>query len=57
VLAQDESGRNYQSVITREQCNDGMSDRQFGFSIRMFLAGKGDGNQVLSGCCTLDHSF
>jgi uncharacterized membrane protein len=41
-------------VVSREACSDGMSDRRFGFSLRMFKAAP-DGNQVLSGCCTLDH--
>lgn len=41
-------------IITREACGDGMSDRQFGFSARMFLEAP-DGNAVYSACCTLDH--
>ncbi|TGD43189.1 hypothetical protein EEB11_10205 [Pseudotabrizicola sediminis] len=41
-------------VITREGCSDGMSDRAFGFSTRMFTEAP-DGNATLQGCCTLDH--
>lgn len=41
-------------VITREACSDGMSDRVFGFSTRMFTESQ-DGNSALHGCCTLDH--
>ena len=41
-------------VVTREACSDGMSDRAFGFVTRMFTEAP-DGNDVLHGCCTLDH--
>lgn len=41
-------------IVTRESCSDGMSDRAFGFSIRMFTHAP-DGNAALGGCCTLDH--
>lgn len=41
-------------IITRELCHDGMSEREFGFSNRLFVESP-DGNQVVSGCCTLDH--
>jgi uncharacterized membrane protein len=41
-------------IVTRERCNDGMSDREYGFATRMFLQGP-DGNAAFSGCCTLDH--
>lgn len=41
-------------IIMRETCFDGMSDRQFGFSARMFLESP-EGNAVYSACCTLDH--
>ncbi len=41
-------------IITREICNDGMSDREYGFSARMFLEAP-DGNAAVSACCTLDH--
>lgn len=42
-------------MITRELCSDGMSDREFGFSARLFTEAP-DGNRFLRGCCTLDHS-
>ena len=41
-------------IVTREACSDGMSDRAFGFSTRMFTEAP-DGNESLRGCCTLDH--
>lgn len=41
-------------IVTRQQCSDGMSDRLFGFATLMFLAAP-DGNETVSGCCTLDH--
>lgn len=41
-------------IIAREVCSDGMSDREYGFAMRMFLEAP-DGNQAFSGCCTLDH--
>ena len=41
-------------VITRQTCHDGMSDRVFGFSTKMFLEAP-DGNGAYDGCCTLDH--
>lgn len=40
-------------LITREQCNDGMSNREFGFSGRLFTETP-DGNTFHFGCCTLD---
>lgn len=41
-------------MVSRETCSDGMSDRRFGFAVRMFEEAP-DGNQLLGGCCTLDH--
>lgn len=41
-------------IVARGQCNDGMSDRDFGFSTHMFLESP-DGNATYAGCCTLDH--
>ena len=41
-------------IITRETCHDGMSDREYGFTSKIFVDAP-DGNQILSGCCTLDH--
>ena len=49
----DESGRNYHLIVTRERCSDGMSDRLYGFSARLFRQG-GPENLLYSGCCTLD---
>ncbi len=47
-------GTDYTLIVQREGCSDGMSDRPFGFSARLFLEGAA-GNRALSGCCTLDH--
>lgn len=41
-------------IVSRGLCNDGMSDRDFGFSTHMFLESP-DGNATFKGCCTLDH--
>lgn len=41
-------------IVSRGQCNDGMSDRDFGFSTHMFLESP-EGNIAYTGCCTLDH--
>lgn len=41
-------------IVTRAQCSDGMSDREFGFRTLMFIEAP-DGNQTVAGCCTLDH--
>lgn len=41
-------------IVMREKCADGMSDREYGFAARMFLAAP-DGNAVHAACCTLDH--
>ena len=41
-------------VVLREACSDGMSDRAYGFSTRMFTQAP-DGNMTAQGCCTLDH--
>lgn len=41
-------------LALREPCTDGMSDRPFGLSARLFLQGA-DGAQALAGCCSLDH--
>lgn len=39
-------------IVTKEQCFDGMSDRRFGFSARLFQQTERE-NTLLSGCCTL----
>lgn len=41
-------------IVTRAACSDGMSDRQFGFQTLMFVEAP-DGNETVTGCCTLDH--
>ena len=42
-------------TITREACNDGMSDRDFGFAARLFTEAP-DGNSLMPGCCTMQMS-
>lgn len=39
-------------IITALNCNDGMSDRNFGMSISMFIEAP-DGNTMQTGCCTM----
>jgi uncharacterized membrane protein len=46
--------RDYTLTILREPCWDGMSDRPFGLSARLFLRGPA-GNLAVPGCCSLDH--
>ncbi|MGR3485452.1 MAG: SH3 domain-containing protein [Paracoccaceae bacterium] len=41
-------------TAAREVCGDGMSDRIFGLSAQVDVAGP-SGDAVLRGCCTLDH--
>lgn len=53
AYAEDALGRGFQLIVTRETCSDGMSDRIYGFSARLFLAFR-EGNRLYSGCCTLD---
>jgi uncharacterized membrane protein len=40
-------------IVDRRQCNDGMSDRRYGWRAMLFTEAP-DGSSVLSGCCTLD---
>lgn len=47
-------GTNYRLAVTRGQCSDGMSDREFGWSARLSLR-SARGLETLAGCCTLDH--
>lgn len=43
----------YVLMAERAMCGDGMSDREFGFSARLFVETP-DGNRFLRGCCTMD---
>ena len=45
----------YTLIAERAQCSDGMSDREFGFSARLFREAP-DGNRFLRGCCTMDQN-
>jgi len=42
-------------LVQRQICGDGMSDRAFGFSARVFTQAP-DGNRFYSGCCTMDQN-
>lgn len=42
-------------LVQRESCGDGMSDREFGFSARLFVTAP-DGNRFYHGCCTMDQN-
>ena len=39
------------TVVQRAECNDGMSDRQYGLSVSMVI----NRDRLYSGCCTLEH--
>ncbi|MCK4713165.1 MAG: SH3 domain-containing protein, partial [Marinosulfonomonas sp.] len=41
------------AIITRSQCSDGMSDKEYGFAINALLSGA-FGNRMLTGCCSLE---
>lgn len=40
------------AIITRSQCSDGMSEKEYGFEINAILSGA-LGNRMLTGCCSL----
>lgn len=42
----------YNLTITKEYCSDGMSDRSYGYSARLFLASP-EGNNLMRACCTM----
>lgn len=42
-------------LVQREMCGDGMSDREFGFSARLFVNAP-DGNRFYRGCCTMEQN-
>ena len=54
-LAKFEEGptKIYTLMLEPAQCSDGMSDREFGFTGRVFIEAS-DGNRYLPGCCTMD---
>ena len=43
-------------IVEKGFCGDGMSDREFGWTAKLFNEAP-DGNGVQSGCCTLDANF
>ena len=53
ALAEEGPTRVYNLHVTRQICSDGMSDREFGWAASLFIESP-DGNQMLTGCCTLD---
>ena len=54
-LAKFEEGptKIYALMLEPAQCSDRMSDREFGFTARVFSKAP-DGNRYLRGCCTMD---
>lgn len=54
ISAEEGPERVFRLTVSREWCSDGMSDREYGFAVRLFVEAP-DGNALLSGCCTLDH--
>ena len=42
-----------QLIVSPEQCSDGMSDRAYGYAVRVILS-QGKAASLLRGCCTLD---
>src|SRR5690606_8055976 len=42
----------YDLTITKEYCSDGMSDRSYAYSARLFRAGP-EGNRLIRACCTM----
>tara|TARA_R110002073_G_scaffold18847_15_gene69589 strand:- start:269 stop:898 length:630 start_codon:yes stop_codon:yes gene_type:complete len=56
ILRHDIPGGEIVSYIEAESCNDGMSDREFGLSLRMIIDGSEGGlrdGAVLRGCCSI----
>lgn len=48
----EEGSSNVHAVITRNLCDDGMSDRLYGFDVYAILSG-GWGTRMVTGCCSL----
>ena len=53
AVAEEGPTRTYRLNVTRQTCSDGMSDREYGWAASLFVESP-DGNQMLTGCCTLD---
>lgn len=51
-LILEQSSTNIHAVITRNQCDDGMSDRMYGLDIYAIISGNW-GTRILTGCCSL----
>jgi uncharacterized membrane protein len=54
LRAEEGPTRVFHLTVTRQQCSDGMSDRAFGLAASLFIESP-DGNDLRTGCCTLDH--
>jgi uncharacterized membrane protein len=52
-LADEVPAGTHTLIISREQCSDGMSDRRYGWAVKLFTE-NGEGNMLRHGCCTLD---
>lgn len=55
AVFQDRQGGTGTLIVKKAYCNDGMSDREFGWKATMFREDP-DGNSLQSGCCTLEAS-
>ncbi len=56
ILRHDIPGGQITSYVEAESCNDGMSDNQFGLSLRMMVDGQQGtylADSVLRGCCSI----
>jgi uncharacterized membrane protein len=53
LRAEEGPTRVFHLSVLRQQCSDGMSDREFGFAAQLFVESP-EGNRVHSGCCTLN---
>jgi uncharacterized membrane protein len=53
LRAEEGPTRVFHLSVLRQQCSDGMSDREFGFAAQLFVESP-EGNRLYSGCCTLN---
>ncbi len=53
MMAKEGPTRNYHLNVVRQACFDSMSGREFGWNAILFIESP-DGNQAMTGCCTLD---
>lgn len=56
VQAEEGPTRTYHLNVVGQACFDSMSGREFGWNAILFIESP-DGNQAMTGCCTLDSRF